>query len=154
VACLSVEWKQGRGEADYSRCAGLALDSLIGSAFMYLVTVDLKRELLHLAFVDHVTVEEARACRDEVGGLLPTLKTGFRLLTDLSGLMEMEVGCAEPIRATMDALRGRGVSQIIRVIPDKKKDIGFTVMSYFHYGPDVSFQTVESLAEALRLIRS
>lgn len=132
----------------------MVVEVLIGSTLMYLVTADLKRELLHLVFVDHVTVEESRQCRKEVEALLPTLQPGFRLITDLSGLGEMDVGCADSIRATMDGLRHRGVSQVIRVIPDKQKDIGFTVMSYFHYGQEVSFQTVESLAEALRLIRS
>ena len=119
---------------------------------MYLLTVDSKRELVHLVFVGHVNSDEARRCRAEIETLLPTLKRGFRLLTDLSALEKMDTACAGEIRIVMDDLHKHGVSQVIRVIPDHKKDIGFAVMSHFHYGHDVSIQTVESLAEALKAI--
>ena len=121
---------------------------------MYLLTVSLKRELLHLAYVGHVHTDETKRCRAEIEALLPTLKPGFRLLTDLSGLEEMDYACAEDIALVMDELRKFGISQAIRVIPDQRKDIGFTVMSYFHYGRDVRVQTVKSLAEALRALES
>jgi hypothetical protein len=121
---------------------------------MYLVTVNPKRELMHLAYVGHVNADETKRCRAELEVLLPTLKPGFRLLTDLSGLEEMDYACADDIRAVMDELRERGISHAIRVIPDQKKDIGFTVMSYFHYGRDVRVQTVKSLAEALKALES
>jgi len=121
---------------------------------MYLLTVDAKRELMHLAYAGRVNVDEAKRCRAEIDSLIPTLKPGFRLLTDLSDLEEMDVACADEIRAVMDALRKHGVSRVVRVVPDHKKDIGLTMMSYFHYGHDVSFQTVESLTEALKELAS
>lgn len=121
---------------------------------MYLVTVSFNRELMHLAYAGHVTGDEAKRCRAEIEALLPTLKPGFRLLTDMSALEKMDYECAEEIRAIMDQLRERGISHAIRVIPDQKKDIGFTVMSYFHYGRNVRVQTVKSFAEALKALES
>src|SRR5439155_14351486 len=121
---------------------------------MYLLTVNSQRELVHLAYAGHVNVDEAKRCRTEFEALLPKLKPGFRLLTDLSALEEMDYACADEIRAIMDELRKRGISRAIRVIPDQKKDIGVTVMSYFHYGHGVRVQTVKSLAEALKALES
>lgn len=121
---------------------------------MYLLTVNSKRQLIHLAYAGHVNADETKRCRAEIEALLPTLKPGFRLLTDLSGLEEMDFACADDIRAVMDELRERGISRAIRVIPDQKKDIGFTVMSYFHYGRNVKAQTVKSLADALKALES
>ena len=119
---------------------------------MYLLTVNLARELVHLAFVGQVDKGDSVRCRAEIEALVPTLKPGFCLLTDLSGLEEMDVACAEDIRAVMEAFRKQGIARIVRVIPDHRKDIGFTVMSYFHYGHDVVIQTFEFLAQALKTI--
>jgi len=121
---------------------------------MYLLTVNPRRELVHLVYAGHVNGDETKRCRVELEALLPSLKPGFRLLTDLSGLEEMDYACAEDIALVMDELRRFGISQAIRVIPDQRKDIGFMVMSYFHYGRDVRVQTVKSLAEALRALES
>jgi len=120
---------------------------------MYLLTVHPGRELVHMAFVGHFDVDDAKRSREEMGALLPTLKPAFCLLTDFSALEEMDYSCSDDIRSMMDQLREYGVSRIVRVIPDPRKDIGFTTMSLFHYGRDVSIHTVESLAEALPLIQ-
>ena len=41
---------------------------------------------------------------------------------------------------------------MVRIVPDPKKDIGFQVMSYFHYGPDVNIVTCENMDEAMRAL--
>jgi hypothetical protein len=119
---------------------------------MYLLTIGLKRELVHLAFVGQVNRDEARRFRAEIETLVPTLSPGFQMLTDLSALDEMEYACADEIRAMMDQLKRSGVARIVRVIPDHRKDIGWTLMSHFHYGHDVSFQTFKTMAEALQAL--
>lgn len=40
----------------------------------------------------------------------------------------------------------------MRIVPDPKKDIGFRVMSYFHYAADVGIVTVETMEEAERAL--
>lgn len=41
------------------------------------------------------------------------------------------------------------MAEVVRVMSDPHKDIGFTVMLYFHYGPEVPVLTFDSRAEAL-----
>jgi len=80
---------------------------------------------------------------------LATVRPGFRLLTDLSELAEMKYACAKEIEAMMDLVRKKGVAEVVRVIPDPHKDIGFKVMSFFHYGRAVPVLTCDTRAEAL-----
>jgi hypothetical protein len=121
---------------------------------MYLFTIDPEDSLIHMAYVGHVNREETTRLRMEVEAVLPRLKPGFCVIADLSALDHMDLACAEEIRAMMEKLKHFGVSRVIRVIPDHRKDIGLALMSYFHYGHDVSFQTVESLSAALKLLEA
>jgi len=61
----------------------------------------------------------------------------------------MAYACAPEIEAMMDVFRQKGVGLVLRVVPDARKDIGFRVMSYFHYGRAVPVLTVDSRDEAL-----
>ncbi|HUG10314.1 MAG TPA: hypothetical protein VMM36_04835 [Opitutaceae bacterium] len=119
---------------------------------MYHLEFDSSREVLRLSYAGRVGLDEAKRCRAEVGVLLLCIKPGFRLLTDLSGLEEMDFACVDEIRAAMDQFREHGVAHVVRVIPDPSKDIGFTIMSYFHYGRDVKVQTVDSLDDGLKAL--
>jgi len=49
----------------------------------------------------------------------------------------------------MDLMRMNGVKEVLRVVPDSKKDIGFTVMSYFHYDRETPVLTFASRTEAM-----
>ena len=71
------------------------------------------------------------------------------MFTDLSGLESMDSACAPEIEAMMDVFRQQGVGLVVRVVPEAKKDIGFKVMSYFHYGRAVTVLTFDSRTEAL-----
>jgi len=115
---------------------------------MFQVTTDQARKLLCLTFNKHVSLTQARHCRVGIEAALAQLSPGFRLLTDLSGLEEMEFACAAEIRAIMDQCRAKGVAEVVRVIPDPTKDIGFKIMSFFHYGHAVPIVTCETLEEA------
>jgi hypothetical protein len=37
-------------------------------------------------------------------------------------------------------------------MPDPRKDIGLNILSQFHYGPDVTVTTFETVADAIRSI--
>ena len=116
---------------------------------MYEVEIDATRNLLFVTYREQVSRDEARQCKEEIAHALETLPPGFRLLTDLSGLDAMEYACAPEIQAMMDLFRKNGVTEVVRVVPDPKKDIGFTVMSYFHYDRETPVLTFESREEAL-----
>jgi hypothetical protein len=49
----------------------------------------------------------------------------------------------------MDLCDRKGVKAVVRVVPDPHKDIGFALLSHFHYGPDVELTTYQSLADAI-----
>jgi hypothetical protein len=116
---------------------------------MYQVETDRARNLISITFRDHVGPAEVAQGRAQVAVALEAMKPGFRLLADLSGLDSMEYACAPEIQATMDLLRKNGVAEVVRVVPDPKKDIGFAVMSYFHYDRETPVLTFASRAEAL-----
>ena len=119
---------------------------------MFHIEFEPSRNLLHIVYSGHVTLDDLKRLRPNLDALLDAVPKGFRLLADLSALDKMDVDCAPEIRHVMDRLREHGVVQIVRVIPDHWKDIGFAMMSRFHYDPALSIQTVETMGEALHLL--
>jgi len=62
----------------------------------------------------------------------------------------MGASCAPELGAIMDLCSGKGVSTVVRVIPDRNKDIGFNLISRFHLQRQVKARTYASLAEAIK----
>lgn len=120
---------------------------------MYFVEADAAQGILRMTFSQHVTAEELKRCRVEVEQSVANLSPGFRIFTDLSTLDEMDFDCVPEIRGVMDLLREHGVGRVIRVVPDPGKDIGFSILSFFHYGPKVDIQTFDSLPEAIEHLK-
>jgi len=50
----------------------------------------------------------------------------------------------------MDLINQRGVSLIVRVIPDPAKDIGLNILTIFHYPRQPRIITCQKLAEAIQ----
>jgi hypothetical protein len=117
---------------------------------MILCKVDESGGVLTMSYSEHVGVEEMRCCLGTVRDLMERLKPGFLLLTDLSNLESMDASCAPEIGAIMDLCSAGGMSSVVRVVPDPKKDIGFDIISHFHLHPTVRTQTHESLADAIK----
>ena len=113
------------------------------------IEIESARNLLLMTYRGHVQPAELAQARAKLEAALAKLRPGFQLLADLSELDAMEYACAPEIQATMDWMRQNGVARVVRVVPDPHKDIGFTVMSYFHYGRAVPVLTCETRAEAL-----
>jgi hypothetical protein len=105
--------------------------------------------VLTMSFAQHVDARQMNLCLERVTHLLSDMESGFRLMTDLSSLDSMDPECALDLGAMMDLCSKKGVKGIIRVIPDPQKDIGFTILSHLHYGPDVKVTTYETLADAI-----
>ena len=119
---------------------------------MYAVELDRSKRLLVISAVQTVTAEEAsraaRQIRDRVRDVAP----GFHVLADFRWLESMDPAAAPHIADMMDALAEKEVASVTRVIPDPHKDIGLNILSQFHYGPDVTITTFETLADAIQSI--
>lgn len=116
--------------------------------------INKSKNLLIVRHSGHVTEQQTAACVGELERLAVELSPGFQLLTDLSKLETMDLGCVPHIKSLMDICNRKGVETVIRVIPDPKKDIGLNIMSLFHYGPKVHIATCKTLAEAMKLLES
>jgi hypothetical protein len=115
---------------------------------MWTVAADLSRNLLDLKFSGRVDPNEVRAGGRRVREVLAALKPGFTLLTDLSELTEMQMECRPIIDEMMDTFDRHGIGKVVRVIPDPGKDIGFGIMSLFHYREEVRAITCRTRIEA------
>ena len=116
------------------------------------VVTDVVRNLLNISFFGDIGVSEIQHYENEVADALKAVQRGFTLLTDLTHLQSMDLLCVPTLEKTMDQFRTSGVSRIIRIIPDPGKDIGFSIMSLFHYPRSLHIITCESLAEAERAL--
>jgi hypothetical protein len=117
---------------------------------MFLAETNRLKNLLHLSFLGRVSAADLQRSAEEVDALLADLTPGFVLLTDLSRLEAMDVACRAEIGRVMDICQKRGVGRIVRVIPEPSKDIGFNILSIFHYKPGKRMITCETLVEAER----
>ena len=119
---------------------------------MFKVTLDEPQNRVTIAYGGHVDPDETQRCAEEIRTVMTTIKPGFRLLVDLTDLQSMEASCAPHIKNIMEACNQNGVGKVVRVVPNPKLDIGFQIMSYFHYGDAVHIVTCESADEAMNLL--
>ena len=103
-----------------------------------------------MSYSHHVVADEMQRCLGTVRDLLSTMKPGFLLLTDLSSLDSMDTGCAPYVAEIMDLCTAQEVDTVIRVVPDPQKDIGYNLLSHFHYDPAVKPRTYDNLADAIK----
>lgn len=92
------------------------------------------------------------ACVDQVATQLPTLTTGFTVYTDLAGIQSMDTACVAQVERLMDLCRDKGVATVVRVIPKRSKDVGFGILSLFHYPPKIKIVTCATRADAERAL--
>lgn len=120
---------------------------------MFLANLDSPRRLLRLTVAGHVEPEEARSCLEQLHSLLADVAPGFRLLTDLSGVESMSTATAPYIGQMMELFTAHGVESVVRVLPPQPaQDIGFAILSRFHYGPHVRIVTCSDLGEAAQAL--
>jgi anti-anti-sigma regulatory factor len=119
---------------------------------MYAVELDRSKRLLVISAAQKVTAEEAKIAAQRIRELLQDITPGFRVLADFRGLESMDSAAARHIAKMMDALAEKEVASVTRVMPDPHKDIGLNILSQFHYGPDVTIATFETLADAVQSI--
>ena len=115
---------------------------------MFDADFDATQRLLRIRFTGRVDADQVRACAEKMQHLLADVAPGWRLLTDLSALESMDVACVPYIRESMRFCNGKGVSTVVRVIPDPRKDIGYGLLTIFHYDPTVRVLVCETLEQA------
>ena len=115
---------------------------------------DQPRNLLVIRYSGLIKPEETERGLDKIRSGLAQLKSGFRLLADLTDLESMDIGCAPFIERAMDLCNEKGASLVMRVIPDPHRDIGMAIMSIFHYGHDVRILTCQTLSEAEKILEA
>ena len=119
---------------------------------MFKVEAEPAKKLLIMTFSQNVGPEELEQANAKLPALLDQLSPGFRLLSDLSALEAMDPASLNDIKKTMDLLNQRGVSMVVRVIPDPQKDIGLNILSLFHYRRGIRIVTCETRDEAMAVL--
>lgn len=77
-------------------------------------------------------------------------KSGLRqgkVAVEVSQLEATDTQCAGEIGSVMELLDQHGVEQVVRVIPNPVKDIGFNILSLFHDHSRPRIVTCKSLVE-------
>ena len=119
---------------------------------MYAVELDRSKRLLVISATQKVTAQEANMVAQRIRELLQDIEPGFHVLADFRWLESMDSAAAGHIARIMDVLTEKNVASVTRVMPDPHKDIGLNILSQFHYGPDVTITTFETLADAVQSI--
>jgi hypothetical protein len=109
-------------------------------------------QILTISYGREVRPADMKNAVEILRDLVPHLKTGFTLFSDLTLLETMDPACAADLGAAMALLSEGGMANVVRVIPDPAKDIGFNIISVFHFHHPVKIHTRENLAEALRCL--
>jgi hypothetical protein len=117
---------------------------------MFQAKAEKASNLLRVVYAERVGPDEMKRGMEKLQQALADLAPGFLVLTDLSGLQEMDLACAPIMKRMMELCDKKGVARVIRVIPDPRKDIGFNIMSIFHFRRRVRISTCETMKEALR----
>lgn len=126
----------------------------MASALPYEISFDSTANLLRIRLRDTIDARNMQACVDEIEKGLHALHPHFKVLTDLSGIQNMDTACIPKVKRMMDLCRTKGVQTVVRVIPNRSKDVGFNILSFFHYPQKVQILTFATVAEAERALVS
>jgi len=113
------------------------------------IEVDPDRSRLWVYYRGRIGPEVFRSCAEEALRLAESLGKGFEIYTDFTELEWMDYACASDVKEMMNRFARLGVRSITRIMPDPRRDIGFAIMSAFHYPPTVRIRTFRSREEAL-----
>src|SRR3954453_23706967 len=118
----------------------------------HVVESDATKRLIVIRYHGRVAPVDVEACAEKVADALAQMPRGFRLLVDLTSLESMDVACVPHLEEIMRLCDARGVSAVVRVVPEARRDIGLQIMSRFHYRQTVEFITCKTLEEAAAVL--
>jgi hypothetical protein len=104
--------------------------------------------MICLHFSGHFDAMQGSELCGLISEKINNIQPGFKVLTDLSRLKTMDVEAYKSIDMIMDICNKKSVSQVIRVVSEDTPDIGFNIMSLFHYSSDVNIHTFSSIDQA------
>lgn len=117
---------------------------------MVSVEINGSKRLLVISAAGHVSKEEVKQAAEQVHNALQNVAPGLRALTDFRGLESMRPSAASYIAEIMDVLVEKQVASVIRIIPNRGKDIALNILSQFQCARELPITTtVETLVEAL-----
>jgi anti-anti-sigma regulatory factor len=119
---------------------------------MFLATSNKAKGLLHISYIGHVNVVDFQREHENVLALLADLPAGFKMLVDLDRLESMDADCVDELGKIMELLDQRGLEQVVHVIPDPAKDIGFNILARFHYHNNPRITNCTTMIEAAKLL--
>jgi uncharacterized protein DUF4339 len=142
---------------DFASCDGgrnwLPIGRVSGiGAITFTVEIEQGKNLLMIRYQGWVGASDVERCVEEVRAALPKMQSGFQLLADFTELGYMDVTCVPHIENIMELCDEKGVSAVVRIIPNPKRDIGLQIMSYFHYSGDVKIVTCENLSDGMKIL--
>ena len=114
------------------------------------VQLNASEQLMTLSYSQQVGAEDMQRCVQQIKAALAEMKPGFRLLNNMSNLEVMAPACAVHVVEIMKLCNDKQIGTVVRVIPDPTKDIGFNIMSRFHYSPEVKLRIYDNLADAVK----
>lgn len=118
------------------------------------IKADSVRNLIRISYHGQVNAAALKALAAQAAVVVRRIRPGFTVLTDLSRLENMTLGCVPHLSKIMDLFKAKGIGTAIRVIPDPKKDIGLTILAIIHYDSGVRILTCQTLAEAEAAMKS
>ena len=119
---------------------------------MLLVTASKSRQLLYLSFISRVQLADLSNVYAEIADALEELGPGFRLLTDFGRLESFDLDGIPVLGKVMEMCDQKGVSLVVRVIPEPAKDIGMNILSVFHYPSNPRTITCDTMLAACQAL--
>src|SRR5437773_3229947 len=120
---------------------------------MIKVSYNQEHNTVIIEFQGNIDATQAEQFFFDIEKVLPKHGKGFKLLTDFSSVDTMELEVQRAIKKAMEFFNARGVSEILRVIPDPAMEIGFNAMSASRYSKEVKVHTLRSRQEARAHLR-
>ncbi len=119
---------------------------------MFLATANKAKGLMYVTYIGQVGAEEMRRGHDDLVALLAEMPAGFKLLVDLERMEAMDIACVEELGQMMEIFDRHGIAQVVRVLPDPTKDIGFNILVRFHYQHEPRITNCKTMIEAAKLL--
>ena len=115
---------------------------------MFSLKIDDKGDKLNIIYGDHFDKKQAEQFYAELERLAPKINKGAVVIADMSALEKMDLEASVIIEKVMDLLSARAISKVIRIVPDESRDIGLSIIGFFHYSHGVIMHTFKSQQEA------